>query len=38
MGLETNEGSECGATFNAIISGMGEDDIDSVMLVNAANG
>lgn len=38
MGLETTEGSECGATFNAIISGMGEDDIDSVMLVNAADG
>ena len=36
LGLETAQGSEGGATFNAIISGVGTED--SVILIDASNG
>ena len=35
LGLEISEGSECGSIFNAVISGVGEDDIDLITLINA---
>ena len=38
LGLEINEGSECGSIFNAVLSGIGEYDVDEVKLINADTG